>query len=57
VGAGLFEIRGLFPPTELEVVTLAPCDGGDALAGAPLNGFMVKRSAETIASPTRRSTE
>jgi len=52
---GLLETGGLFPLGALEVATL--CDAGDALAGALLNGFMAMTSAETIASPTSKSTE
>ena len=33
------------------------CEPGDALAGAPLNGFRTKTNAETIASPTSKMTE
>jgi len=52
---GTLETEGGFPLEALVAATL--CPEGDALAGAPLNGFMVNSSADTTARPTRRSTE
>ena len=49
------EAGGAFPLAALVAAGLFTA--GDALAGAPLNGFMVNSSADTTARPTSSTTE